>query len=502
MNEKPHRTRSAQILCVRRISKALVLVAGSLALDASAAEGTLRNEAETALQRGVAFFRTNVAVEGTYLWQYIDDLSQREGEGKATAKQGWVQPPGTPAVGLAFLAAWRTTGNAYYLDAARETAHGLARGQLRSGGWTYSIDFSAEGRRKAAYRDGGGRNARNFTTLDDDTTQCALRFLMQADEALGFSDAEIRECVEYALTALLKAQYPNGAWPQGFDQPPAPGKFPVKKASFPDSWPRVWPGSQNYWLRYTLNDNSLATTLETLFEAERIYRATAAETNFNALAAQCRVAAIKAGDFLLLAQMPEPQPAWAQQYDFDMHPAWARKFEPPAVSGGESQNVLRSLMLLARETGDRKYLAAIPSALDYLRRSRLPDGRLARFYELRSNKPLYFTKDYALTYDDGDMPTHYAFKVADKTDAIARDYERLKQLSSEELKKPASTASPRVTPEFIAEVKAIIAAQDARGRWVESGRLRGTSADSRVIRTATFIRNVETLSRYIAAARP
>ena len=40
------------------------------------------------------------------------------------------------------------------------------------------------------------------------------------------------------------------------------------------------------------------------------------------------------GDFLVLSQMPDPQPAWAQQYDFEMKPVWARKFEPPAISGG------------------------------------------------------------------------------------------------------------------------------------------------------------------------
>ena len=480
----------------------LLLCSLATACGVHGAEGGLRLEAEAALRRGVEFFRTKVAVEGTYLWLYSEDLSKREGEGLANATQGWVQPPGTPAVGLAFLAAWRATSNVYYLEAARETARGLARGQLRSGGWTYSIDFSPEGRRKAAYRDGGGTGARDFTTLDDDTTQCALRFLMQTDQALHFRDAQFRECIEYSLTALLKAQYPNGSWPQGFDRPPDPDKFPVKKASLPDAWPRVWPGSSNYWLRYTLNDNSLATTLDTLFEAERIYRETTAGTNFNALAAQCRKAAEKAGGFLLLAQMPEPQPAWAQQYDFDMHPAWARKFEPPAVSGGESQGILRALLMLARETGDRKYLAPIPAALDYLRRSRLPDGRLARFYELRSNKPLYFTKDYALTYDDGDMPTHYGFKVADKTGAIAAEYERTKALSPEALTRPSPTR-PTVTAGLTNEVRAILAAQDSRGRWVEEGSLRGSQeGGTKVIRSATFVRNVEALSRYLAATRP
>ena len=297
----------------------------------------LRAEAAEAMRRGAQFFRERIAVNGSYLWQYSEDLARREGEGKASATLGWVQPPGTPAVGMAFLRAHEATGDSYYLDAARETALGLVAGQLRSGGWTYSIEFNPEERKKAAYRDGGGYTGRNTTTLDDDTTQSAVRFLMAVDTALKYEHAVIHRCVIDALESLLKAQYPNGAWPQGYDEFPDAAKFPVKNAAYPEAWSRTWPGSQQYWRRYTLNDNSLATTIETMFEASRVYGSASATTN---LASQCRAAALKAGDFLIRAQMPEPQPAWAQQYDFDMHPAWARKFEPPAISGGESQSAL------------------------------------------------------------------------------------------------------------------------------------------------------------------
>ncbi|MEZ5394619.1 MAG: hypothetical protein R2724_17535 [Bryobacterales bacterium] len=39
---------------------------------------------------------------------------------------------------------------------------------------------------------------------------------------------------------------------------PDPKDFPVKKASYPESWSRKWPGD-DYRLQYTLNDNSLPT---------------------------------------------------------------------------------------------------------------------------------------------------------------------------------------------------------------------------------------------------
>lgn len=487
------------------VTRSLALLCAASGVLAQAQESSpdqrLREQVQMALRRGVEFFRAEVAVEGTYLWQYSDDLSKREGENRATATQGWVQPPGTPAVGLAFLSAWQATSNSLYLEAARETAHGLARGQLRSGGWTYLIDFDPAARRRIAYRDGGNPEGRNMTTFDDDTTQAALRFLMRTDRALEFRDAKIHEAVAYALASILKAQYPNGAWPQGYDQFPDPQKFPVNKASYPENWPRQWPGSGQYWFRYTLNDNALATTVETLFEAERTYAGHAGQ-KLSELARDCRRAAEKAGDFLLLAQMPEPQPAWAQQYDFNMNPAWARRFEPPAITGGESQGVLRTLLMLYRQTGDRKYVAPVPRAVEYLQRSRLPDGRLARFYELQSNRPLYFTKQYVLTYDDTDLPTHYAFKVGDSTSSILREYERLMKLSPAELRNGTEPSAVTATAQLVTEVKAILAAQDDSGRWVESGRLRTHGGDDptrRVIRSATFIRHVETLSRYLSA---
>src|SRR5262249_15782983 len=157
-------------------------------------------------------------------------------------------------------------------------------------------------------------------------------------------DRAIHESVTYALDRLISAQFPNGAWPQRYERPPDPSKFPVKKSSYPDSWSRTFLGV-DYRGFYTLNDNSLGDTIEAVPGASR----TSHEARYLA-------AAKRGGDFLLLAQMPEPQPAWAQQYDADMHPAWARKFEPPAVTGGESQSAMRTLLSLYRETGEAKYL--------------------------------------------------------------------------------------------------------------------------------------------------
>jgi len=476
--------------CILAAATTLGLVWPSCLIHAG--DAALREQAATAMRRATEFFRTQVSTEGGYLWRYSEDLSLREGEGTATDTMIWVQPPGTPSVGMVYLTAYEATGDEYYLEAARDAAYALVSGQLRSGGWDYRIEFEPERRRRYSYRvDPDPRqNARNVSTMDDNNTQSATRLLMQVDRALDFKDEKIHEAARFALSAILKVQYPNGAWPQRFTEAPDPAKFPVKKACYPESWSWTFP-ERDYKSFYTFNDGSIADTIDVMLEAFEIYGR-----------AEYRTAAEKAGDFIILAQMPEPQPAWAQQYNADMQPAWARKFEPPAVTGGESQGVMRILLTLYRETGEKRYLEPLPRAIEYLRRSRLPDGRLARFYELKTNKPLYLTRgDYKVTYSDADMPTHYSFKQSNGIEGIAREYERLLAMDPGELNRPKK-AAPRMSRTLATRAKSAIDRLDGQGRWVERGNMRKDTQDApirRVIDCRTFIGNIRALSAYLAA---
>jgi hypothetical protein len=484
---------------IRCIVLTLLVVSGA-ALHA--ADDDLRVEAEKSLERGVKFFRESVAAHGGYVYRYSADLKQREGEGKAGADTVWVQPPGTPAVGMAYVEAYERLGDAYLLEAARETGECLIRGQLHSGGWDASIEFDPKARKRHAYRVDGtpAKRARNNTSFDDQKTQAALAMLMRLDEVEKFQNSRVHEAVTFALESILKAQFPNGAWSQVYSTFPDPAAHPVKAATFPDEWPRTYPGG-DYWQHYTLNDNALVDTAAVTLVASRIYN----EPKY-------RAAAIKAADFLLLAQMPEPQPAWAQQYDKEMHPVWARKFEPPAISGSESQNAIELLHLIYIETGDRKYLDAAAKAIAYLKKSELPDGKLARFYELQTNRPLYFVKDtYELTYRDDDLPTHYSFKVGSQVARLAEMSKQLGGLSAAELKEmrePSWPMTQSVPEKVIAslggQARRIIAAQDERGAWIEAGKLRyhGNEDDTReVIETKTFIKHLHELSEYLAVVR-
>jgi hypothetical protein len=490
----------------------IVTMASANTSLAATSPAPTRDETIGALRRAVGFYRTEVSVHGSYGHRASTDLTRREGEQAFTSTQGWIEQPGTAAVGLAYLESYRLTREAALLDAAIETGMALVQGQLVSGGWCEIIEVDPVKRKRFRFRvdapeirtfavkaaaqqpDASGflphdrpmdneMNGReepptdspiNVTTFDDDKSQGSLRFLMLLDRELKFANTDIHSAVQYALEGFLAAQYPNGGWPQHFREKITPPQPADLRASYPESWSRLhaWTGFSRY---YTINDSTLRDLIRTMLLAHEIY----GEKRF-------LDAAKRGGDFLILAQMPAPQPAWAQQYNFAMQPVWARIFEPPAVSGGESQAVMIMLIELAIATGERRYLEPVPRAMEYLRASLLPDGRLARFYELRTNRPLFMTKKYELTYDGSDVPTHYGFYSRSQLDSIARS---LADARRELAQNPTSSLKtklreePRVTSPSAAEVRAVISALDSRGAWVERGmiRVKGTQRADQAI---------------------
>lgn len=445
----------------------------------------LHQQATATMRKAAGFYRHRVASHGGYVYHYSLDLNERWGEGVATKDQIWVQPPGTPTVGLAYIKAYEATSDTFYLDAATDAALAVAYGQLQSGGWTNSVDFDPQSPHTAAYRNGKGRG-KNNSSLDDGQTQSALRLMIHADKALGFKNRSIHDSATIGLDALLNAQYPNGGFPQVWEEAVKPQ--PIVKANYPEYDWRTEGRIKNYWDMYTLNDNVTGYVADTLIDAAMIYRD---KRYADALR--------KLGDFLLLAQMPEPQPGWAQQYNHAMQPIWARKFEPPGVSGDETQEVLDTLLKIYRVTGDRKYLEPIPAALAWLKRSVLPDGQVARYYELRTNQPLYMSRrgdTYSLTYDDSDLPSHYGWKTQSRIDDIEQQF----QMAQSSRNSTQPTPGGRI-------VQSVIDGLDSEGRWLstfDGERLVGQakmSVGTKYLSSQVFSDNLVTLSDYLLSIK-
>jgi hypothetical protein len=129
----------------------------------------------------------------------------------------------------------------------------------------------------------------------------------------------------------------------------------------------------------------------------------------------------------------------------------------------------------------------------------LSDGRVARFYELKTNRPLYMDAGYRLTYDDSAPPTHYGWKQPARFDRIEREYAAAKA--------GVAPAPPGPAKDLADRVRTVIRDLDAEGRWVSTyagERLTGQPKFERgfkYLSSAVFRRNVETLSEFLSAAR-
>lgn len=489
-------------------------------------EAATPQEVSKAITKAVSFYHSHAATHGGYVYRYSADFTLREAEGIPGKDTIWIQPPGTPAVGMAMLDAYEVTKDEKCLAAAVEAAHAVARTQLASGGWDYSGDFSVEDREKYLYRrDVNGRlierrkvpeneggwhvwkkhaNKNNYSTFDDDVSQAATRLLVRVDHALGGRNAEIKEAADYALSAILATQYPSGGWSANWDSfpkaPPTTAMYPIKAGSYPADWPRKWP--KDFTGCYVLNDNTHAMLMSTLLLAWQLRGD-----------ARYLEAAKRGGDFLIAAQMPDPQPAWAQQYDAEMQPAWSRAFEPSAICGRESQAAMWALLRLAAVTGEKKYLAPLPRAIGYLRKSLLPDGRIARYYELQTNKPLYFErgeggKGFVLTHSDARASSNYGWKWDSELEALESFRQKIER--GEHVVFPRVEKERWSSPPTEAEIATILKEQRDDGSWPVTDEERGWMRDADgkktrpaggVIYSLDFVQNVKALCAWLKAQK-
>jgi hypothetical protein len=157
---------------------------------------------------------------------------------------------------------------------------------------------------------------------------------------------------------------------------------------------------------------------------------------------------------------------------------------------------METLIRIAEITGDKKYLEPIPKALAYYNKCLLPDGRIARYYEFKTNKPLYMDERYQLTYDDSAAPSHYGWKQNARFDKIEKAYDAAKAgcAPAEETAKPQPKEST---------IRWIIDDLDDQGRWISTyggERLVGQpkfAEGYKYISSEVFAKHVEMLSDYL-----
>jgi len=408
------------------------------------------------MEKSAAYFMS-ISTRGGYVGSYSVDLKKRYGDygyNEATPTEIKVQSYGTPNVGLALLRAYRITGDKRYLDGARGAGRALAWGQWATGGWDYKVSVSALQQDSVMPQKREG----NHGNLDDEITQGAVEFLMKLDEVLD--EPWLTESIKSGLDYLLRAQFPNGAWPQ---------RYPLVG------------GYQDY---YTFNDEVINDCIRVMRKASEQY----GEEKY--LRSACL-----GGDFIVLSQLPSPQAGWAQQYSHDLKPAQARAFEPAAICSEVTARNIGTLVDLYLRTRDKKYLAGIPEAISWLERSRLGPNLWARLYEIGSNRPIYGNLDGKVHYDlnetneklrgyrwQHDFNISIDIRYYQKVASVGAERflaEESRKRSVKELRNKAQSLAPKV--------QKIILEMDEKGRWIRDN----------LIQTGDFVNNFNTLCEYL-----
>lgn len=477
------------MLSRRRRRTVLALFLALAAMPAAAAEDIDAGAARVAAERAATFFAEVLGGGGAYDWAYRPDGSFRSAEGdEVMPGVGYVQPPGTPAVGVAFLRLHLATGDPRWLDAAGRAAHALVDAQLMSGGWFIRFDTDPERRARWCYRTNGlteaacaaidGNLNKNRAVLDDNVTPGAIAFLLWYDRVVEGRDVAVREAMDAALTALAGNIYPGGGCPVRLPAPGLDKAAPTATARAPQDWRREWvaPNDGPY---FVFNDNLQRDCMRVLLLAARRFDD-----------GPYLDAARRNAEFLLRAQLPEPQPGWAQTFDRTLTPVWGRKFEPPAVASRETAGTIEALLEAHAVLGDPRLLAAAQRAAAWLERVRLPGGNWARFYELGTDRPLYVDAAGHLTYDTNDLHPGYGFSGRFE---IPRVLKQVEAVAAGRKPRPprwwANAADAMSGAELRRRAATLVAAQDERGRWVEDG----------WVESATFVDAIFVLARVIEA---
>jgi PelA/Pel-15E family pectate lyase len=264
--------------------------------------------------------------------------------------------------------------------------------QSPQGGWPKSTDLSIQPRTPDDIPPPGRGRA---NSLDNDAFDLPVRFLARMTEATNAP--RYRRAVERSLDYLFEAQYPNGGFPQ------------------------FYPLRDGYYAHITYNDGAM-------IDALAILRDAAEGTLFRfvdeARRRKAAEAVAKGIDCILRTQIRQDGKltAWCAQHDVKtLEPAWARAYEPPSLSGGESVGLVRFLMEIERPSPE--VIAAIEGAVEWLRSVSMKGFRVdrivdatgrterrlvadpqagplwARFYELGTNRPLYLDRDSKFLYD-------------------------------------------------------------------------------------------------------
>jgi PelA/Pel-15E family pectate lyase len=304
----------------------------------------------------------------------------------------------------------------YKITEIEKIADNILLFQKTNGGWPKNYDMLAILTEEQKDTINGARNLTN-TTFDNGSTHSQIEYLAEA-----YSLTKIERFKDGCLKGIdfmLLAQYPNGGWPQ------------------------YYPDTTGYRRYITFNDGAMIGVMKVL------QKILAREPQYSfvdtARYGKVKEAFEKGINCILKCQIKQngKLAVWGQQHDnIDFHPQNARAFEPAALCGDESADIV--LLLMSLDNPTQEVIAAIQSAVKWLHDSRILGTRVntisapvvvykystsaidrvvvndsnappiwTRFYELGTNKPLFCNRDkipvYSLAEVDRERRSGYTW---------------------------------------------------------------------------------------------
>lgn len=426
------------------------LAAGALCmqLQAQSPKG-MKEQALQTMKAATTYMMDVVSYKGGFVWNYLPDLSRTWGELEANRTMVWIQPPGTPSVGHLLLDAYHATGDEYYYESAKKVANALIWGQLPCGGWNYLFDYAGEGSLKQWYATIGRQGWRleefqhyyGNATFDDGGTMAAAKLLLRI--YVEKNDPTFRPALDKVIQFVLDSQYPIGGWPQ----------------RYPLMFDHPFEGKKDYSSFITLNDDVNAENIEFLLQC------------YQALGLQkVKGPVMRAMNLMIPLQQGAPYAGWADQYTADdLQPAHARSYEPRSINTGTTAASIRLLTEYYQLTGETKFLAGIPAAIEFLESQVLPPSEAVKFgrkplhgtevllplfVDPDSGTPLYVHRQgsnvangcYFLNQDLSNTISHYNSAARINVQALRRLYEEVKKITASRLTAHSPLKSNVLTP--------------------------------------------------------
>lgn len=351
-----------------------------------------------------------------------------------------------------FLAAWSATGEERFRELFLKVADLCVAMKQPEGGYA----------RKAWVKQVGAEETRqDRMTFRNSRSLTAVEVILKAYDLTG--EKRYLDSALNTAEFTLAAQHPEGVWHSDY---PAP--------------------ERSYLELPMLND---LVTISSVRELMLIYRYTNDPRYLDAIR--------RTGQWFVDWQLEEPTPGWAQHYGWDRRPAWGRRFEPPSACSAPSIEAIDVLIDIHLLTGDERYLAPISAAVAWLDRARTGENEWARFYELKTGRPVYAAVDAApwlrYTRDEG-LYKGYAQWGSWPFERRRARWERLQEIGREALIAEESAPQTEDQPRALVERDA----EWMRATCSPGGTLIGFTEDPG--KPLTMRMNVLRAARWLAAA--